>query len=371
MTPPEAPDTLPGTPEPRLFVLSALPSMGFPCDIAAVLIIARIRASGTRKEQPEGPGMKTRMPFVCSAVLAAVLGLTLVLSGCASNVGPRPSFASTSWSTMYDTLTAGEDAASSYASSPQAGRSRTLGNDKESKSKTDRRRGRTIGGFVEDVELGKIEFKDIDFLNDDVDVKVDDVSRKRAGLGMSFGNEGVQGYFRVFYEELETKPFRSSIPDAFFKDDFEGGGVGGGVKGIPQLAAFNDHIKLILPFRAGIDFGYSRSNVHVDIPSSPPYAGVDEDVDAHMLYAAFSGTVGIGLDIYGVQPSAGFALDALYGTSVIDESDLDSDSFEVMGLNAAGFAELRYKHPDFPLFASVRVLFGNIDGIMVSLGVNF
>ena len=322
----------------------------------------RSPSSWTRQEMSGGSEMKTRTDFLCALAVAACMGAAILLSGCASNVGPGPSFDSTSWSPTPTTVDASPDAASPYVSSPQVGPSGTSGGGTKTRITGHKKTSKSIEAFYEDVELDEIEIGGLD--DDDDSLKVHDITRKRAGVGMSFGSDVAQGYFRVFYEEFGKE---------MLNEPFRGGGVGGGVKGIPKLAEFNDNISLILPYRGGVDFVYGQGEIDVyEIQGgTPTYLGT---ADVNTLYVDLQGSVGIGVDIHGFQPSVGLAFDGLIGTMKVDDTvgqyDIDDDE-DISAFNVGGFAELRYKHPDFPVFASVRGLFGNIDGFAVSLGVDF
>jgi hypothetical protein len=296
--------------------------------------------------------MKTKAGLGGVVMVALVTAAALVLVGCASNVGSGPALDTSDWSPPSETVDTSPETSTPFASPPS--RDSRVG----SRSGKTRKKVHTgVFAFFEDVELGE--------LKDEDDAKIHDVSRRRAGVRMSVGSDQVQGYFGVFYEEFG---------DNVFEDSFDGGGVGGGVRGIPRLATLSDNVTLILPFRAGIDVVYGKSEIDVEVVPTPPAPSVYGTVDVDMVYFGFSGDVGIGVDVYGFQPSVGFALDGLFGTMKIDDTVgqyLIDDDFRFDGFNAGGFAELRYKHPDFPVFASVRGLFGNIDGFAVSLGVDF
>lgn len=200
--------------------------------------------------------------------------------------------------------------------------------------------------FAQDIELGEVTF-DPDNVPGEFDVK--DIERKRRGFRGAFGKRSVRGYFNIFGEEWD-RGFQTAT-------DFEMLGIGGGVLGEPSVSSHNnDNVRVVLPYRAGFN----------GVFGSEELGAVEEDT----LYFEFEGEFGVGVDLWGARPMVGLYASSISG--VVDTRDgvADPDS-DYSGTNVGGFAELRYKHHSFPLFASIRAQGGDAEGVVFTFGGSF
>lgn len=196
--------------------------------------------------------------------------------------------------------------------------------------------------FRQDIELGEIEYEP----EDAADFSLPDVDRKRAGLRAAFGSPNARGYVHIFGEEL-----RSSLNQ--FDEIL---GIGGGVAGKPTVHEFGDQIRLILPYRLGLNF-----------------AGGEEDlgvIEENIGYIEFEGEIGFGGYFHGVQPSVGLYVSSLAGRIEV-EDHITNPETDFDGSNSGGFLQLEYKHDEFPLFGRIRAMGGDVEGILVSFGASF
>lgn len=174
-----------------------------------------------------------------------------------------------------------------------------------------------------------------------------DGDRTRTGLRATFGTSMVRGYAQIFHEDWDIDPLTAGM-------DFDIFGFGGGVTGSPTVHRFTDDMRLILPYRFGLNLGIGTNE----------FSGATE---TDIAYFEFEGELGIGADLYGAQPSVG-----IYG-SAMDASlspDVGSNS-DVTGTNTGVFFQLLYKSDNFPVHGGFRLTGGDVTGGTVSLGFGF
>lgn len=199
--------------------------------------------------------------------------------------------------------------------------------------------------FVQDVELGELDREPDNAPN----TTLKDVGRERAGFRAAFGKPAVRGYFQLFGEEWDNG-FSST-------NEFEMFGIGGGVLGEPAVAELSqDDVRLVIPYRAGFNVAWGDDD-----------SGV---VDEETVYVEFEGEVGFGAYLWGLRPMVGVYASNLAGYTDIETPGNDF-GVDYDGINVGGFAELRYRHDDFPLFAAARVQGGDVEGFVLSFGASF
>ena len=215
--------------------------------------------------------------------------------------------------------------------------------------RSDRREIFRLEAFRKDIELEELE------LDPEVgsDFDVFDTDRERGGLRAAFGSPRARGYVQIFGEEFGNG---FGLPANQFPGEFDLFGIGGGVAGIATVHEFEDQIRLIVPYRAGLNAAWGEEEVGV--------------VDQNLAYVEFEGEVGFGGYFYGVQPSLGIYVSSLAGTLQVEDHVTDPET-DFGGTNSGCFVQLEYKHDDFPLFAKVRAMGGDVRGVALSIGASF
>ena len=200
----------------------------------------------------------------------------------------------------------------------------------------------TVGIFVEDIELGETEFENDDPLAPPTFDRRD-IERERLGFRASFGGSHARGYVQLFREEV-------SYPGT----EIDLIGIGGGVTGAPAVHRFQEDIRLIIPYRAGVNVALGEYET-----------GVIED---DLGYLEFEGEFGVGCYVHGLQPSAGIYLTSLAG---IASEPTFTDDTTFSGTNAGGYLQLLYQADHFPIYGSVRVMGGDVEGAVLAFGGTF
>ncbi len=205
---------------------------------------------------------------------------------------------------------------------------------------SDRHFSRDFEIFAEDGELGAIEF-------DNGSTPLFDrlIERKRTGARFAWGSETSRGFFHVFGERMD---FTSTMQADLI-------GIGGGVMGSPVLGTASDAgIDFILPWRADV------SLVGGEVETGPGAGDV--------VYGEVHGDIGFGIDWQGLRPSVGLGLSSLSGAVLYDSATIDDD---LSGFNAGVFFDVRYKHPEFPMYAHLRVQSGDYEVTTFGIGAKF
>jgi len=195
------------------------------------------------------------------------------------------------------------------------------------------------------------------------EVKLDDVQVDRLAFRLDLSNRSVRGFVQLFVDNMTMDLIR---------DEFKTVGGGGGVSGTPVLGRLSRTVNLILPFNAEANVSYGKEDV-TSVGSEYNQAIADEQLT--ILAFQFEGYAGIGLELFGFQPSVGLALDGRLGgydykATMIAQDDFDADG-RFDGFNLGGYLGLNYKHREFPLFGETRFHFGNVSGFFIALGVDF
>jgi hypothetical protein len=208
-----------------------------------------------------------------------------------------------------------------------------------------------IQGFSEQSELEEL---DVDFDDAGFSLLSPDVEKNRVGLRFAFGGNGARGYVQFFSEEMV------SLLPGLLPDEFDLVGLGGGIQGAPSIADLGENASLVLPYRVGISLAVGIEE----------FRGFDEE----LAYLDTELEFGFGARFLGFQPSAGLYLDTLVGVYESDDptnpSHLDTAT-TVTGTHVGGYGELFYKHDEFPVFAYVRAVFGEVSGAMFGFGAAF
>ncbi len=200
-----------------------------------------------------------------------------------------------------------------------------------------------IYAYARGEELDELEFEED---NTDIVSKVRDVERDRAGIVFEFGGEAVRGFFQIFEEDFDAGG-----------PEFDGLGFGGGVAGAPTIRTYGIDQRMLLPYRAEFNF------VSLD-RDSPTVANQQDDL------AIFDsiGEVGIAYDWRGLQPGVGITATAVGG--ILEAAGAANDSV-LTGFNFGGYAGVKYKHPNFPMWVEARAIGGDVSGALFRLGVSF
>ena len=205
-------------------------------------------------------------------------------------------------------------------------------------------------------DLDEIEFDpddDVSPFGQSADLELE---RDRVGVRAAFGPETVRGHVQVFAEELDGEFFGPVF------GEYDALGVGIGVLGYARLNDPDDAVGFLIPYTARLSFTL----------------GAEDDVtvmgvtaDSALAYFELHGDVGFGLEWMGLRPMVGVQVSTLAGALVFDEdlgADGDDDEIDLTGTNYAPFAELYYKHPEFPLYARFRAGGGDYDGTELAVG---
>ena len=128
--------------------------------------------------------------------------------------------------------------------------------------------------------------------------------------------------------------------------------------GDPELGRAGD-VSFILPFEAGVDVaagieeagGFDEEFVYVEAKPSWDSARAPSESSRRSARRATSSTAC-------TSPTTPPTRRTWKPTSIT-------------GTNVGAYAQLLYKHDDFPLFAKVRATFGDVEGVMFAAGVAF
>jgi hypothetical protein len=186
-----------------------------------------------------------------------------------------------------------------------------------------------LSAFIDELTIWKLDY-DYQFGGS---VSVGNTERDRVGFRAVFGSGGIGGYFQLFSEEVRQQFLFEPI-DAF--------GIGGGLHGRPVAGDF-DWMQITIPYKYGISL----------------VAAVE---DENLVYIDTDLELGVGVSIYGFNPSVGAVAQGLSG---LHESNV------VTGFNVGPYAELLYKHDSFPLYASIRAQAGDVESTVLNVGFAF
>jgi len=213
-----------------------------------------------------------------------------------------------------------------------------------------------ITAFYEEIELDELreEILVADFGTGDstkiAEVNLDDVDRVRAGVQGRFGIESIMFELAVYGERFEPL------------DEFELIGTRMGITGVPRLAG-TDEVAFLLDY--GVNITVAAGNGDVQFTDST--TGGTFDVDGDIGYLGEQAWLGAGIEVFGVQLSAGAIADLMQGRIDVDvDDDIEFDSS-----NVGAYARLAYRAAHFPLFASARLYMGEYRGFSAELGVRF
>lgn len=203
-----------------------------------------------------------------------------------------------------------------------------------------------IEGFHERTELEELN---VDF-DAAPDITLRDTEQERTGVRAIIGNEKIAAFVQVFREEFQAP--------VLLQTEYGMYGVGAGVMASPQIAG-SERVKVVAPIRYG--FGVAAGYEEV--------GGWDEE----WVYFQSSLEAGVGVRVIGLQPSVGIAINNFVGAleSENPSSPAHDDWAVVDGVNVAGYAELLYKPDHAPVVARIRGMFGQVTGVLFSLGVVF
>jgi len=181
--------------------------------------------------------------------------------------------------------------------------------------------------------------------NSPIDTRLPVVGRERRGFRFGFGAEAARGYVQLFAEEVDFLRMSTNS---------DGGGIGGGVDGVPVVGRAGENVKFILPYRAGINVvGLSDSAADIDTG-----------------YVELEIEFGFGVEFFGVRLQGGFTNSSVGGYQE-DENNANNDA-DLDGSNSATYFEARYKHPKVPVYLGGRIEDGDIEqDAMVIFGFEF
>ncbi len=142
--------------------------------------------------------------------------------------------------------------------------------------------------------------------------------------------------------------------------DMIGFGVGGG--GFAALSS-NESVDLGIVWDADLNYSTGDGEAVVFDLFGTPLGTVTQDLS----YVEVEGSLGFGADINGIRPSAGLMFSGLFGTfSTPGLADGD-----IKGTNLAVYVGGDYAGEAAPVFATFRLLVGDISGFLVAGGVRF
>jgi len=207
-----------------------------------------------------------------------------------------------------------------------------------------------------DEELDELEFDPETPPGPRVDLPVE---RSRTKLRFAFGGEAARGYVQFLSEELEMN-VPPVAPYGGIPTDFDMLGFGGGVKGAPRVNGSAAEVAFLIPYRLDVA-------LLLGVEDDPAPAVPGDDVA--LVYYELQADFGLGAEWKGLRASGGLATSSIYGRMEAETSSNGEVDFS--GANSGVYGELRYKHPDFPVYAQVRATVGDLERTEFGLGVAF
>lgn len=182
------------------------------------------------------------------------------------------------------------------------------------------------------------------------EVDIPDVPQER--LGVRFGVRSRDGgwHVQVFSEE--------------FADLYDLAGVGFGGIGFAPFAGHEDELRWGLIWGTDIALAAGDGDVPVVDLSTGNVVGT---VNQTLAYFELEGSLGLGLDVNGFRSSAGIAMSLLSGRF---ETDGGGDG-GFSATNVGPYLGVEYISDDRPVTGRLRLIFGDLDGIMLGIGVRF
>lgn len=203
-----------------------------------------------------------------------------------------------------------------------------------------------LEGFREELELDELG---VDFDNSP-NIKLMNSERDRTGIRAKFGTPAITGFLQIFKEEFRAP--------GLLQVEFDDFGFGGGITGAVPVGG-SDQVKIVVPYKYELGIA----------------AGVEKvsGFDLEWVYYSSSLEGGVGVQVAGLQPSVGFTVNSLYGLFESDNpaSAANVDPAFVDGLNVGAYAELLYQPANTPISGTIRGYFGQVSGVMFSLGLQF
>ena len=240
-----------------------------------------------------------------------------------------------------------------------------VGGESEKKLATWKNPQFTATVFLDDRELGEIDFDDD--LESILGEGINDVERQRAGARVTIGAANISAYAQIFGEEIDQFDSSDLDPGSTVTiDDLFGFGLG--VLGTPTLKKVSEGVRVVAPYRAGFNVVVGEGNF-ADTTVPTLLKSPTEDGDLAYFETEFS--VGVGVNAHGFQPSFGLFLTSLAGL-VDDEivTDSDNDDLHFEATNAGLFLEFAYIGTDVPLTAGIRGTVGDVQGLEAFFGVS-
>ena len=220
--------------------------------------------------------------------------------------------------------------------------------------------------LYESLEISELEtdFEVTDgFQEADATIDLEDTELDQVKLRFRFGGDNA-----AFRLDLSVGTMKDELGGEF--DLFE---LGFGATGAPSVAG-----PCFVEYDAGIAVAYGQGE-------TPGLRGSDVaptvvDVDENVLYGTLSGRLGLGLDYLGIRPSVGVHGAAYLGRFQADDPlvefraggtnlTLEREGFTATTLSF--YAGIGFQKDGFPLTARVEALFGDLQGLVASVGVRF
>ena len=178
---------------------------------------------------------------------------------------------------------------------------------------------------------------------------------RRGGVRLAMGGPdySARGYMQVFGEELEAT---TTGGDA----DFDMAGIGVGIVGRQVFGPEFRRMRLILPYRAGVDYlsGNARGN-------ATPTSTFDE-LEA-LVYEA---EVGVGATYRGFDLVLGLAISSFDGKArILGPSGSHQDGLR--GTNTGAWVSAAYQPRQLPLRLEVRAGFGDLEETRITAGLSY
>ncbi len=186
-----------------------------------------------------------------------------------------------------------------------------------------------ISFFYEDVDLDQVDFEDSTGTT-----RFRDLQRLRRGLEIAYG----PAFFRVYGEE-----YGDELLDGF--------GFGGGLRSTHALGDFGSGVTPLLDYQVGMEVGFFDW----------------DDLNAAGVALDFAGRLGAGIGYRSLTLTGGLAASYVGG----EIADPFSGTIEMESANLGAYVGAGFTPPDAGLRARIDAFFGDVQGVVVTLGYQF
>jgi len=209
--------------------------------------------------------------------------------------------------------------------------------------------------FGEVWEFDEVTFEfDMAGVSPELEVDVEDVERRKAGIRYRVGKEDGQFQLSIFGERLDVdfETLLGVVQPS--EDEVDLLALEVGAAGVPRFIKG----RVVSPL---MDYSIAISL----------HGGEGDDFFDDFYYLEARGHLGVGVEAFGVQATAGVAASAFAGAfdtqSAIENAGLEGDTF--VAANLGGYLRIGYRAAHFPLYVDVRGFVGNVQGVTAAIGV--